>query len=428
MGEYENILHQIRSFGPFQVRLFVLVSLFETPLAWAMLVPIFTAANPGFFCSDNSDSDFFTNSTKDDDVCYRNKTICSEILAQTEFTSIVTEWQLICDLDYVGELITSLQMMGVGIGAFITGQLADIFGRKKILFIEYALLLIVWFSTAFADSWEVYAALRVMVGGLVGGCLVVNFVLPLEFVSPRWRTFCGCIGFWAVGLMTLAPWAYFIRDWRKLNIAMSSCGITLLFLWWFIDESPRWLLIKGRFKEAENIIVKAAHFNKRPVPNLDGLQEFVRFKTVIRLRAQEIRWPKLNYSPYHDYVVHISFIIQLTFLLCPNFSVNRNIGIASCSIGARIGGIVAPQFVYLGHTSKVIPFTIFGCLALLCSLLLLVLTETRGLPLRDALHQGKNHNQDSSAHCKGLLMDTQKPLGNGVLVNGTDCAHRDGKL
>ena len=60
-------------------------------------------------------------------------------------------------------------MLGVGIGAFITGQLADIFGRKKVLFIEYALLLVFWFSTAFADSWQVYAALRVIVGGLVGG-------------------------------------------------------------------------------------------------------------------------------------------------------------------------------------------------------------------------------------------------------------------
>ncbi|GFO41936.1 solute carrier family 22 member 15-like [Plakobranchus ocellatus] len=289
MSEYENILQQIRPFGPFQVRLFVLVSFFETPLAWAMLVPIFTAANPGFFCSGINLS---FNSSLDDDVCERNKTTCPSLSANTEFTSIVTEWHLICDLKYVGELITSLQMVGVGIGAFITGQLADIFGRKKILFAEYTLLIIFWFSTAFAESWQVYAALRVIVGALVGGCLVVNFVLPLEFVTPRWRTFCGCIGFWAVGLMTLALWAYFIRDWRKLNIAMSCSSIVLLALWWLIDESPRWLLIKGHFKEAERIIIKAAHFNKRPVPNCDGLCQFVK-------KEQFLREDRKKYSYYH---------------------------------------------------------------------------------------------------------------------------------
>lgn len=60
-------------------------------------------------------------------------------------------------------------MAGVLFGALITGQLADVFGRKKVLFTEYALLIIFWFSSAFAPTWQVYSALRFLVGGLVGG-------------------------------------------------------------------------------------------------------------------------------------------------------------------------------------------------------------------------------------------------------------------
>jgi MFS family permease len=60
-------------------------------------------------------------------------------------------------------------MVGVLFGAVITGQLADIVGRKKVLFVEYAVLIVFWFSTAFAPTWQVYAALRFLVGGLVGG-------------------------------------------------------------------------------------------------------------------------------------------------------------------------------------------------------------------------------------------------------------------
>ncbi|CAL1525927.1 unnamed protein product [Lymnaea stagnalis] len=286
MSEYENVLQKIRPFGPYQIRTFILVSLFETPLAWAMLVPIFSAANPGYFCSSP-----VANKTSDSSlIC--NKNACQTIQFNQDFTSIVSEWHLICDSKYISELITSLQMVGVLIGALVTGQLADIFGRKKVLFIEYTLLIIFWFSTGFAPSWEIYAALRFVVGGLIGGCLVVNFVLPLEFVTPEWRTFCGCIGFWAVGLMTLAPWAYFLRNWRHLDIAMSATSITLLPLWWLIDESPRWLLSRGHLKEASDILIKAAKFNKSQVPDLSCLDQFVKRE---RIRKDEEK----KYSYWH---------------------------------------------------------------------------------------------------------------------------------
>ena len=58
---------------------------------------------------------------------------------------------------------------GVLVGAVITGQLADLLGRKRVLYCEYFLLILLWFSSAFAPSWQLYAALRFFVGALVGG-------------------------------------------------------------------------------------------------------------------------------------------------------------------------------------------------------------------------------------------------------------------
>ncbi|XP_005098324.1 organic cation transporter protein [Aplysia californica] len=493
MSEYESILEQIRPFGPFQVRIFVLVSLFETPLAWAMLVPIFTASNPGSYCSymdpdKNQSLGAFSsyNSSSSVDTCSKNESVCGEVVFKSTFTSVVSEWSLICNQNYVGDLISSLQMAGVLVGAVLTGQLADFFGRKKVLFGEYSLLIVFWFSTAFAGSWQVYAALRFFVGGLVGGCLVVNFVLPLEFVTPKWRTFCGCVGFWAVGLMTLALWAYFIRDWRTLNIAMSATSVILLPLWWFISESPRWLLSRGHIVEASKIIKEAAVFNKRPVPDLSSLESYVKREKIKKAtRRQYSYWHLctslslgkgtavcmfgwfvassvyygLNFNTRNlagdRYLnVFISGIVEIpallfvlytnnklgrrrtTFLLMltasltclsvlvidltGNFdklsaltitmamisksfiaggwaavqvfsaetfpTVVRNIGVGACSMSARIGGIVASQFVFLGESSKAIPFTIFGVLTLLCSLSMLLLEETVGVPLQDRIH------------------------------------------
>ena len=64
--------------------------------------------------------------------------------------------------------------------------------------------------------------------------------------------------FFAGGSMLLACLAYYIRDWVWLQLAV-SIPLSLFVLFFFIiDESPRWLLIKGKMKQFEKVI---------PLPN-----------------------------------------------------------------------------------------------------------------------------------------------------------------
>ena len=83
--------------------------------------------------------------------------------------------------------------------------------------------------------------------------MVVNFVLPMEFVGAKWRTFCGCIGFWAVGHMLLAPLAYVISDWRHLTLTCALLGLPLLASYPWVLESPRWLTQRHRVVEAHQV-------------------------------------------------------------------------------------------------------------------------------------------------------------------------------
>lgn len=316
MSEYEKILKQIGSFGPFQRRVFILVSMFETPAAWAMLLPILLHATPDWTCpgvetghnysnvsgSYLSDRQTDTNLSMSDygnasstiNTCQASGDRCPGLVFTGPFTSVVSEWQLVCDRKLVTTTITTIQMSGVLLGALITGQLADIFGRRKILYLNYLLMLIISFASAFAPSWQVLAAFRFLVGGLVGGVMVVNFVLPLEFVTPSWRTFCGCVGFWAVGLMTLALWGFLIRDWRTLIIATAVTGLPLLLSWRFVPESPRWLLSKGRVEEAKVLLVTMANYNQAELSEQDLEQLHNYTKRVTTLKSETKKYSYLD--------------------------------------------------------------------------------------------------------------------------------------
>ncbi|XP_052794709.1 organic cation transporter protein-like [Mya arenaria] len=330
MSEYEDILRKIGSFGPYQRRAFILVSMFETPLAWAMLTPILLNFKPNWYCYDwpavqafllkdnltgyqledaqaitsldsyevyqyyHSNYSAYINLTnfRTENTCGPDNEVCPGLVFQEGISSIVSQWKLVCNQEILADTITSIQMAGVLIGAVLTGQLADLFGRRHILFIEHAILVIMWFCSAFAGSWEVYAGLRFVIGALIGGVLVVNFVLPLELVTPEWRTFCGCIGLWAVGLMALALWGYLISDWQYLVIGTSTASLFILMSWWFVPESPRWLLSKGRIKKAERILTAMAKYNNKPVPDFSELRNYANAEMHRREQGQ-------NYSYWH---------------------------------------------------------------------------------------------------------------------------------
>lgn len=515
-SEYENILRQLGSFGPYQRRAFLLVSMFETPLAWAMLTPILLNYRPDFYCPDwtglqatllqDNDSDpylvsqifsfqsldlyqFLSNTshvnvTVTTNQCH-NHTVCPGLKFEDGFTSIVTQFKLICDKEFVPETVTSIQMCGVLVGAIITGQLADLFGRRQILYIQYAILVIMWFCSAFAGTWMIYAVLRFIIGALIGGVLVVNFVLPLEIVTPEWRTFCGCIGLWAIGLMSLAGWGYLIRDWQYLIIATSSASLFILLSWWFVPESPRWLLSRGQVAKAEKILTKMAKYNGKPVPDYTQLRAYAQ-------REVSQRQSHTRYSYWHlcktwklaknsmilmygwfvssavyyglnfntsnltgdlylnmffsglveipallfVVLVHnrlgrrltVSILMFIAGISCFSIlvldligklqslqtlsvvfamigkagisggwaalqvfsaeifpTVVRNIGVGSCSFCARIGGIVAPQIVFMGTSAQPLPFTVFGIISMLCGGMVWLLPETEGTPLPDDL-------------------------------------------
>lgn len=62
-------------------------------------------------------------------------------------------------------------------------------------------------------------------------------------------------------LMALVAWA--VPYWRTLTLIIYAPSILFVLYYFALEESVRWLLSKGRKKEAARIIFKAAEINKK---------------------------------------------------------------------------------------------------------------------------------------------------------------------
>ncbi|XP_044636360.2 organic cation/carnitine transporter 2 isoform X1 [Equus asinus] len=185
-------------------------------------------------------------------------------------STIVTEWNLVCEDDWKAPLTISLFFVGVLLGSFISGQLSDRFGRKNVLFVTMGMQTGFSFLQVFSKNFEMFTVLFVLVGMGQISNYVAAFVLGTEILGKSVRIIFSTLGvciFYAFGYMLLPLFAYFIRDWRMLLLALTVPGVLCALLWWFIPESPRWLISQGRFKEAEVIIHRAARINGIVAPS-----------------------------------------------------------------------------------------------------------------------------------------------------------------
>ncbi|XP_078100661.1 solute carrier family 22 member 6 [Sander vitreus] len=185
----------------------------------------------------------------------------SEFLATT-----VSEWELVCSLRPLKQMIQSIYMGGVLTGAIIYGGLSDRFGRRSILIWSYLQLGILGCSSALSPSYTAYCIFRFLSGMAVSGIILNAVSLKVEWIPTRERTLVGTLTsfFFTFGQMILAGLAYWLRDWRKLQVVV--CAPQFLFFaysWWY-SESARWLVLNRRSEEALKSLHRVARINGKP--------------------------------------------------------------------------------------------------------------------------------------------------------------------
>ncbi|XP_045496115.1 beta-alanine transporter [Colias croceus] len=183
-------------------------------------------------------------------------------------STVVTEWNLVCNKNFFPTLGLVLLAVGGIIGNYIFGYLQDTIGRKPSFFIYLVIECIFGVATAFAQNYYVWIVYRFGVGFTVPAIMATPYVLAIELVGPKCRTLCTILSniAYSMGLILLAGVVYLVRNWRHLALATTLPFICFFLYIWPMPESPRWLLARGQFEKAEVILKKMARINGKSLP------------------------------------------------------------------------------------------------------------------------------------------------------------------
>ena len=175
---------------------------------------------------------------------------CANVTWEAPFRTIIEQWKLVCQLDYVPELINTIQMIGTFFALCFTGLLSDKFGRKRVFTICFVVLLAASYLGTLAPDWQTLAASRFVVGGLIAATFIVNFVWSMEMTGQESNFVMNLAGLWHFGYIITALIGYLTRDWQLYLLVLNAIGLPLLFFYTCFVESPRWLIQKGRLEKA----------------------------------------------------------------------------------------------------------------------------------------------------------------------------------
>lgn len=155
--------------------------------------------------------------------------------------AISVEWHLsTTEMGWIG----SVNSIGMAIGAFGFGLLADRIGRKNVFMITLVLFSLASGLSALTTTLTVFLILRFFVGAGLGGELPVASTLVSESVSAkeRGRVVVLLESFWAAGWLIAALIAYFIipeYGWRIALILTALPAFYAIYLRRNLPDSPK---------------------------------------------------------------------------------------------------------------------------------------------------------------------------------------------
>lgn len=158
-------------------------------------------------------------------------------------------------------LIVGAVLYGGAVAMLITGFLADIFGRQKMIVISAFIFIVGVIFSAYCHHFSTLLVGRLVMGIGVGvSAILVPLYLSETAPSKVRGTAVACFQLFLTGGILLA---YLIDlaftasgNWRAMFLVLIFPGLLLFLLAIFLPESPTWLFMKKRFEKSKKVLMK----------------------------------------------------------------------------------------------------------------------------------------------------------------------------
>lgn len=172
-------------------------------------------------------------------------------------------------------LLTASIFLGMMVGGYMWGYLADQRGRRRVLVLSLTVNGLFGGGASMAPTFWLFLLLRFISGVGVGGSIPVIFSYFSEFM-PRLRRgamVSALATFWMAGNILAAGLAWLVipsagvgtfQSWRLFVALCSAPSLSSALLFWLLmPESPKFLMEAGREKEALQVFRLMFRINAR---------------------------------------------------------------------------------------------------------------------------------------------------------------------
>ena len=210
-------------------------------------------------------------------------------------------------------------LIGAVLGALFFGRLTDTLGRKKLFMITLSVYLVATILTAFSMNYLWFVVMRFFTGSGIGGeYAAINSAID-ELIPARVRgwTDLAINGTWWVGTAAGAAATVFLTNphilppdlgWRFAFGIGAVLGLAILLVRRYVPESPRWLMMHGRFDEANEVVASI----EREVMKEDSITELPPPQGTMLIRPQgAVKFTALAQVMLRDYPTRTALGLSL---------------------------------------------------------------------------------------------------------------------
>ncbi|XP_029586735.1 solute carrier family 22 member 13 isoform X3 [Salmo trutta] len=291
----------------------------------------------------------------------------------------------------------TMYMTGLLLGSLFGGALSDRYGKRVVLLVCVCVHSVTALLPAILPQAILFLTLRCLAGVSCCCINICSFSLGVEWSLPRYRIWPpALLSFsFSLGMMALAPLAYLTHTWTQLHLALAIPQILCLPLYYYIPESPHWLLLKKRTDTLEEyrrhspedkrcldllLDTEGKDLQQVPLDTDTPDNETHTLETDTHIPKADTQTQEGNTLSHCGHMRSPTILLRLVIM---SYIGQKCVGLVCLCyrVGCILNAVVSPR----GETIPLAAMILYGSGPIVGAGLCLLLPETSGVPLPDSL-------------------------------------------